>query len=115
LHTENAKLAVERMKNEISNEEAIELIKLYEQQQEVEEETTLLETDDSSNNLQKLIDLGIYKDSSERIARKAAIGKLIKENSLDDTLLVVCTMPFPHTKVRSKFGFMSSFFFLNLL
>ena len=108
---ENAALIVTRVKSQISREEADNLIDLLEEEKEMEveegeEDTAPLLGSDGAGTasyrgldaMQKVEALGAYKDAKERLAFKAAIGSMIKTHSRDDTLLVVCSMSFPHVK-----------------
>ena len=99
---ENAKMIVGRIKPHLSQEEGEELIEMMgeeEQEDEGKESQPLLGSGNTVDVAQRVEELGAYKDSSERIAYKSAIGNMIKEQARDDTLLVICTMSFPHIKV----------------
>jgi hypothetical protein len=46
---------------------------------------------------QQVRDLGTYRASARRIADQHALGRLVKDTALDDTLLIIATMQFPRT------------------
>jgi solute carrier family 12 sodium/potassium/chloride transporter 2 len=103
IDTANAQLAVERMAKDMSPEELEELMAINAGEGEItpDRDEQEIQADKQSDDERKELikSLGGFKKSADRIAYKSAVGRLIKKECRDDTLLVVCTMSFPYIDV----------------
>ena len=100
---QNAQMSMDQIMLNISEEELDELFVNVYQKDAIEDidgdDEGNSPTDPSKSRDEKLAVVGNFQKEVERIAYKSAVGRLIKDECRDDTLLVVCTMSFPHIDV----------------
>ena len=101
---QNAQMSMDQIMLNISEEELDELFVNVYQKDAIEDidgddDDSTKNNDPSKSRDEKLAVVGTFQKEVERIAYKSAVGRLIKDECRDDTLLVVCTMSFPHIDV----------------